>query len=353
MHRVWGIAVIVVVTATTLYAASSSSAPTLVTRDVYLMGTRAHLAVWASTRADAVAKLDAAVRILEQAEEELSAWRPTSLISRLNRGPVGQPRPLPASICATLDTVRWWRDETGGAFDPAIGPLVDAWGIGAAARVPDARALAEARRRSGFHLLKLDAIGCVVTKLADVRLDTGAFGKGDALDRVRAALPDTSFMVDLGGQVLVQGVPPDRDAWDVDLAHPVDRDRAHVSVRVTSGSLATSAGSERDVQVGPARIGHILDPRTGVPAPFVGSVSVWHEQALVADILSTALYVLGVEEGLRFALEHRLAVCFLAPRPDGTVATHATPEFTRFQSRTARRASAPAGPVDATSRDRR
>lgn len=353
MHLGSGIALIAVVTATTLYSASSSGEPMLVTRDVFLMGTRAHLALWASSRAAAVSKLDAAVRILERAEEELSTWRPTSLISQLNRGPVGQPTPVPAPICATLDAVRRWRDETEGAFDPSIGALLEAWGIGTTPRVPDVRVLHEARRRSGFHLLQLDAIGCVVTRFADVRLDTGAFGKGDALDRVRAALPGTSFIVDLGGQVLVQGAPPDRDAWDVDLAHPIERDRAHLSVRIPSGSLATSAGSERDVQVGSARVGHILDPRTGSPAPFVGSVSVWHEQALEADILSTALYVLGLEEGLRFAREHRLAVCYLVPGSDGTVATHATPEFTRFQSRPALRASAPAGLGDAMPRDRR
>jgi thiamine biosynthesis lipoprotein len=83
---------------------------------------------------------------------------------------------------------------------------------------------------------------------------------------------------------------------------------------MASGSLSTSGGSERDRRVQGQRIGHIIDPRTGRPSTFDGSVVVWSERGLAADIISTALYVMGPDEGLRWAEPRRIAACFLVPR---------------------------------------
>jgi thiamine biosynthesis lipoprotein len=98
---------------------------------------------------------------------------------------------------------------------------------------------------------------------------------------------------------------------------------------MTSGSLSTSAGSERDLAVNSTRVGHIVDPRTGHPATFDGSVTVWHERGLAADILSTALYVMGPEAGLRWAAARGIAACYLIP--DGaSVRMESTAAFSRL-----------------------
>ena len=97
---------------------------------------------------------------------------------------------------------------------------------------------------------------------------------------------------------------------------------------LASGSLATSGGSVRDVEVGERTIGHILDPRSGRPVSRAESVTVWHPRALVADVLSTALYVMGVDEGLAWAEARELAACFLVPGPAGSpAAVQATGAF--------------------------
>ncbi len=82
--------------------------------------------------------------------------------------------------------------------------------------------------------------------------------------------------------------------------------------------------------VGNRRLGHILDPRTGKPAGFKGSVSVWHEQALIADILSTALYVMGPEKGLSWADGRNVAACFLVPDMEENVEILASQAFSRI-----------------------
>lgn len=310
---------------------SAGTAPAqLVVRDLYLMGTRARVAAVAADRHAGLEVIERAVRVLEGTEAELSTWRDDSVVSALNRRPINQALPLPATLCDTFAALTEWHAATARAFDPAIGRLTDAWGIHAGGRVPPAPILRDARATSGLHHFLFDRSRCLVTRRADATIDVGGFGKGDALDRVVHVLGEASWMIDLGGQVAVHGAEPRRRAWSVAIAHPRDRQRAFLELQLRDGSVSTSAGSERDESVNGRRVGHILDPRTGQPAAFDGSVTVWHQQALVADILSTALYVMGPDEGLHFAEQRGIAACFLVPKANGNVWTEMSQAFKRL-----------------------
>lgn len=282
-----------------------------VEREVYLMGTRVRIATHAPWREAGLATLNRLLGILEQAEDELSTWREHSAITALNQRAVGEPWQASAGLCTTFAELFRVHQLTDGAFDPAIGVLTDAWGIHEEGRVLSAAALAEARGASGLQFLEFDAPTCTVTKRRNVRIDVGAWGKGDALDRVRRAFPDVTWLIDLGGQVAVNGAGPDGKGWRLSIADPKVREQGVMDVWLRGGSISTSAGSERDLHVRGRRIAHHLDPRTGEPVTFNGSVSVWHADGLVADALSTALYVMGPAQGLRWAEEHGVAACFL------------------------------------------
>jgi thiamine biosynthesis lipoprotein len=108
---------------------------------------------------------------------------------------------------------------------------------------------------------------------------------------------------------MVHGYPPGKSGWNVAIARPERRDRPALTLELRSGSLSTSSSSEQP--------GHILDPRTRMPVEFNGSVIAWHERGLVADILSTALFVMGPEKGLVWANARGLAACFLIPAREG------------------------------------
>jgi len=284
-----------------------------IARVVYLMGTRATLATYDGDEQRGQLRLERLLRSLEQSESELSTWRSDSVISRLNAALSGVPAELPPAVCRLFTELDRWTRETGGTFDPAVGALTAAWGVHGEGRVPDGAELRRALARSGWTRLGFDARRCVVTRGTDVQIDVGAFGKGAALDRAALDVgdPEAAWLVDLGGQVAVHGAPP-QGTWEVDVAHPVHRDRPLLRLSMRAGGLATSGNSERQHVVGARRIGHILDPRTGQPAAFSGSVTVWHESGLGADILSTALFVMGPEEGLRWAEAREIAACFLA-----------------------------------------
>ena len=310
--------------------------PQRVERSVYLMGTLARFVAEAADRETGLRRLERMVRVVEQTEAELSTWRDDSVLSRLNRQPVDSLRTVPPATCELLGRLASWHAATGGAFDPAVGRLVDAWGLRRSG--PSRAGPRPEAATAGLHRLELDAAACTVARRADVTLDAGAFGKGEALDRVLRADPGTrgAWLIDFGGQVAVSG-PAAAGPWPVDIAHPERRAERAARLLLGGGSIATSGPSERDVRLdGGGRIGHILDPRSGRPVARSAAVTVWHEQAFVADVLSTALYVMGADAGLAWAGARDLAAAYLIADATarGGVRMRATPAFAgRFRRR--------------------
>ncbi len=311
-------------------ATAPSRQPVRVERTVFLMGTVATLVAETADRETGLAKLERMVRVIERTEGELSTWREDSVLSAVNRQPVGEPLAVPRAVCGLLDRLGGWSAATGGAFDPAVGGLIDVWGLRGEGRQPDDDELEAALAVSGLGHLEIDSEACDITRRAAVTLDAGGFGKGEALDRVREAERHRpgAWFIDFGGQIAVSGEVSD-GPWTVGLAHPARRDTAVVELALATGSIATSGGSERDLVLEDGtRIGHIIDPRSGRPVSRSGSVTVWHESAFVADALSTALYVTGQEGGMAWAAAHGIAACFIAADPEsGDVAFRATPGF--------------------------
>lgn len=283
-----------------------------VERGLLLMGTRATLRVEAVDRAAALAASEAAVRALETAENRLSTWSSGGAVGelvRLNRTPVGEPVTLSPALADELRRADVCRRATGGAFDPGIGALVAAWGLRSGGRVPEAAEL-DAARAVGGEALELRDDGTAVRRAEGLRIEEGGFGKGAGLDAALAVLEGDPAVVaaeiDLGGQVAVlrrAGTGSAAPAT-VDLAHPEERGRTVARLEIAGGSVATSGNAERGLTLDGRELGHLLDPRTGRPAPDFGSLTVWAPGALEADCLATGLYVLGPERALAWAESH-------------------------------------------------
>jgi thiamine biosynthesis lipoprotein len=251
-----------------------------VSRARYLMGTVCEI----SAPED---QIDAAFAEAARIERLISTWRGDSELSRLNRGEMSAPS---AELRSLLDRVTTWRDRTGGAFEPRIRPLVDAWKTRSEGSVPSREVIvaALAHIRSG-----------------DAPFEEGGFGKGYAIDRMLATIRAPHVVINFGGQIAVRGESL------VSIADPQHRDRAIVDVTLRNASLSTSSGAEKSFVIGGRRFTHIIDPRSGDALPPRGSVSVIAGDALTADVLSTALYVMGPEEGLRWANANDVAALFI------------------------------------------
>ncbi len=278
--------------------------PTVATveRRVEVMGTTLDLVVRMKYREEALAASEAALSEIRRIETLLTTWKPGGELWRVDEGAPGKPVAVSRELSALLAADFAWIPRSQGAFDPTILPLVRAWDLRGKGRVPTAQELAAALKASGAGHFRIDATAGTVTRLSeDAGIDEGAWGKGYALELVarglrKARVPSALF--DLGGQVLAFGSDTAERPWRVPVAHPRERGRTVVELGLSDLSAATSGDSERALIVGGRRIGHILDPRTGEPAPDFGSVTVVSPSALVADILSTAFFVLGPERGL-------------------------------------------------------
>ncbi|HEY1908068.1 MAG TPA: FAD:protein FMN transferase [Myxococcaceae bacterium] len=277
--------------------------PARLERSVYAMGTRLGIDAEGPSEEALRTATEAAFRESERIEAACSTWRPDSSWSRLDRAR-GAEVPLDREWLDLLSTILDWNRRTDGAFDPVLGALLQAWGTRSGGRTPSAEELARARAASGARLLSLD-LDRGVARLGhpEAAVEEGGFLKGYALDRMARVLVAAGVrdaLLDFGGQLLVVGRPR-----SVALAAPDDRHRATLSFLLGPGSLSSSGTSEHGR--------HILDPESGVPSPAWGSVSVVAADGLTADVLSTALYVMGPERGRAWADAHHVAAVFQRP----------------------------------------
>jgi thiamine biosynthesis lipoprotein len=286
------------------FVASLPYEPTLATaeRRVEVMGTTLDLVVRMRYRDEALAASEAALAEVRRVEALLTTWKPGGELWRVDEGTQGKPVAVSSELAQLLATDLAWVPRTQGAFDPTVLPLVRAWDLRGKGRIPTPAALAAARKASGIDHFRVDAAASSVTRLAsDAGIDEGAWGKGYALelaDRVLRKAGVAGAILDLGGQVLAVGSDANERPWCIPVADPRDRQKTVAELGLANQSASTSGNSERGRVVDGRRIGHILDPRTGEPAADFGSVTVVAPSALVADILSTALFVLGPEKGL-------------------------------------------------------
>lgn len=275
-------------------------------RTVLVMGTQLRMDVLAASRPAALGATESSYQAVLRADALLSTWHASSLDS-VNHATPGDTAVMPSPLAMLLEEVLPWRDSTGAAFEPVSGALSDAWNLRGAGRVPSADDLRQALASTGP--LAMAIRGSIAVRQCDgAWLDSGAFGKGAALRLAARALANDGIhaaLLDFGGQVLAVGAPEGANGWTIAVADPRDRQRAALELLIRDMSASTSAQSERFVTVDGRRYGHILDPRTGRPVPAWGSVTVIAADPLLADILSTALFVMGPDDGLAWANRHR------------------------------------------------
>lgn len=206
-------------------------------------------------------------------------------------------------IAKSLDYAK----RTEGRFDPTVGPIVDLWNIGHEnAKVPDAKKLAETLKLVDYkdvtlnpdkHEIKLNREG--------MELDMGSIGKGYAADRIADYLRTNGFpsaIIDLGGNIFAVGPKPGGSDWTIGVQDP-DESRGNQigKMRVTDKTIVTSGVYERYFVENGKHYHHILDPANGYPVDNgLSSVTIVTNNSTDADALSTSLFALGVEKGLKF-----------------------------------------------------
>ncbi|WEK46574.1 MAG: FAD:protein FMN transferase [Candidatus Andeanibacterium colombiense] len=268
--------------------------------------------------ADPHAALTLVQGALDEVVGEMSQWEPGSELSRFNRAEPGSWHKLSPGFAHVLRVGLALAAKTDGAFDPALGAVVDLWGFGppVADRIPPApEALAEARERSGWRRLEFDAEGRRARQPGGLQLDFSGIAKGHGVDRAVRALEragHSCFLLEVGGELAARGLRPDGYPWWVDIETPPEADLAEIRIGLTGMAAATSGDYRRFVEAEGTRFAHTLDPRSGAPlAGAVPSVTVLHPECMIADALATAITVLGPDRGIALAEEAQVAAILL------------------------------------------
>jgi thiamine biosynthesis lipoprotein len=261
---------------------------------------------------DAVAAGCAALDEVERLEALLSAYHEESEVCRVNREAQHGPAVVDPEVYRLLRVACDISTATGGAFDPAAGTLVKAWGFHRGPRrVPGESELQAARAASGSMAVAFDdRCGSVAFRRQPIEFNLGAIGKGYALDRalhtVRNRFGITRALMQGGGSSLrALGAPPaESRGWPVDLGDPCRPGRTVARLWMRDRALGTSGADHQFFVHQGRRYGHVLDPRTGVPARALLGASALAPTAMEADALSTAFFVMGLEGTRRFCAAH-------------------------------------------------
>jgi thiamine biosynthesis lipoprotein len=263
-----------------------------------------------------------ALELVHQLEQQMTVYREDSELSAINRDAAGGAVAVEAGLFELLVKCRELAEVSDGAFDPTSGPLIALWRrCREAGRIPTQEEIDECRLVVGMEHVALDEDASTVSfDGAGVELNFGGIGKGYALDRCVEQLTTQGFdgFVMHGGRssVMARGDHNGQGGWPVGIGNPLFTDKRLGTVLLRDQALSTSGSNIQYFRHEGRRFGHILDPRTGWPVEGTLSVTVLAPSAAVADALSTAFFVGGVEIARQCCdnLPHVGAV--LIPRPE-------------------------------------
>lgn len=278
---------------------------------------------------DGLEAAEDALDLIDELEEQLSIYRETSEVTRVNQLAASEAVPISDRLFDILEQSQVYSQQTRGAFDIAIGALIKAWGFhrrqGA---VPAPADLNAARQCSGSRHLVLNAQQRTVRfRRAGLELNLGAIGKGYALDLVAQRLKQrwrirSALLHGGGSSVLAIGCPPGQPrGWGIAVRHPWTETRTLGTVWLNDRAMGTSAATYQHFEYNGRKLGHVLDPRTGWPAETAASVTMVAASASMADAYSTAGFVQGSDEAISFTRSRLDLALLMLPHADDRTPT--------------------------------
>ena len=283
------------------------------------MGSELRLTAWTADEAAAQSSFDAVFKEFDRLDALMSVWRAGSDVLRINAAAGDAAVPVSADVREALRTARQISEWTGGKFDVTFGALADVWKFDHDQdnTIPDAGAIRRRLPLIDYRQIEIDeGAGTVRVKRRGMRVHLGGIGKGYAVEHAmnimrRAGL--RNFLIQAGGDLYAAGYK-DGKPWRLGIDDPRGPGgRSFATVDLSDGTFSTSGDYARSFMKDGTRYHHLLDPATGQPARGCRSVTIVADSPLVADGLSTGVFILGPVEGM--ALIERL------PDVEGVIVT--------------------------------
>lgn len=251
---------------------------------------------------------------LQKVDNSLSPFNKTSIISRINRNEKVKVDEMFSEVFQLAEKIS---GDTDGAFDITVAPMVNAWGFGFKTGNPPTRQTIDSLRAIvGFHNVALQD-GYVIKKNPKTMLDCSAIAKGYGTDVVARFLKKKgvqNFMVEIGGEIVVNGNSEKLQPWRIGINKPTD-DSLNTSqaiqdvVSVSNIAIATSGNYRNFYYKNGKKYAHTIDPKTGYPVQHnILSATVFADDCASADAYATSFMVLGLD-GAKKILEKHPELC--------------------------------------------
>lgn len=272
------------------------------------MGTNVHFVAYTNARVDSSQVREAMTQALaemQRLEALLSEWREDSEVGRINSHPEQWVRVGPETFTVISRGLAAGR-ASGGAFDITFQAMSELWKFGSAAEaIPRLPSKAEIERRRAlvdYRTVELDPSSQAVRLPKAHQIGLGGIAKGYIVDRAADVLKKAgvqTFLVQAGGDLYGAGRKPDGSPWLSGIKDPRGPEATFASIELTDHAFSTAGDYARSYVIGKRRYHHIIDPHTGYPATASRSVTVWADDAITADAVDDAVFILGPEAGLR------------------------------------------------------
>jgi thiamine biosynthesis lipoprotein len=251
--------------------------------------------------------LDSAFNRVIEIDNRMSAFKHSSDISRLNDHAGREPTALHTETVKLLCMAKAFSVLSGGAFDITVRPLVEMWGIGKKINfIPDSNEIEKIKGLVDYRSVEIDKKNSkAFVKEQGQAVDLGGIAKGYAADEVKRILAQggvTSALINLGGNIIALGSRPDKKPWRIGIQNPAAATGDYLGIlSLTDKTVVTSGSNERFFVKDGVCYHHILDPHTGAPAQsgLLSVTVVSSGCSAQADALTTALFVLGAERGIK------------------------------------------------------
>lgn len=263
---------------------------------------------------------------LDRIDKELSNYRPDSTIEEINAVKTTMPFEVSKEIFYLLSTAKHVNQESEQCYDITIKPLYDLWGFSTSTPdIPSVEKIDEELQKVGMNKLSLNKNKTVSKNNPRIQIDLSSIAQGYTLQRLADLLNSKgieSYLIELGGEMVVKGHKPSNEKWKVGIESPISaaQRRAHKILDIGSDqpmAVMTSGTYRHFYDEKGKRYSHVIDARTGWPVEHdTVSVTVVHDNPTLADAWSTALLCLGSKKGKRIADKHGLAAYFIAQKGD-------------------------------------
>ena len=275
---------------------------------------------------------------LRKVDNSLSPFNKRSVITRINDN---TDLSADGMLVYVYNMARSISEETQGAYDITVAPLVNAWGFGFKTQTfPDSAKIDSLRRIVGYRKISLTPEGKFEKRDPRVMLDCSSIAKGFGVDCVARLLESKgirNFMVEIGGEVVVKGENPKMEKWRIGINRPVDDSLAvnqelQTVLEITDAGMATSGNYRNFYYKDGKKYAHTIDPRTGYPVQHnILSSTVIADNCAKADAYATAFMVLGLDSAKIICNAHpELDAYFIYEDKEGKLRTYSTEGMKKY-----------------------